>query len=202
MLFKQRGFNHDHEIFHKALNITDETKTVVREKIFFSSFSNALQAMDLFENIEDAPRSLSTVTGDLEKCLMIIETQEEYEYALLSFTMYQRLTKPILAEYRMKNSSDSEDREAMLKHTIIEAIMELKRQKDREESEDEDDIDNEEETGPFAVNHSRMMTRLKYVKKSNYNFAKYMNMMQGNKDTKSDFDIEGLLGNILNGDDD
>jgi hypothetical protein len=202
MLFKQRGFNHDHEIFHKALNITDEIKTVVREKIFFSSFSNALQAMDLFENIEDAPRSLSTVTGDLEKCLMIIETQEEYEYALLSFTMYQRLTKPILAEYRMKNSSDSEDREAMLKHTIIEAIMELKRQKDREESEDEDDIDNEEETGPFAVNHSRMMTRLKYVKKSNYNFAKYMNMMQGNKDTKSDFDIEGLLGNILNGDDD
>jgi hypothetical protein len=202
MLFKQRGFNHDHEIFHKALNITDETKTVVREKIFFSSFSNALQAMDLFENIEDAPRSLSTVTGDLEKCLMIIETQEEYEYALLSFTMYQRLTKPILAEYRMKNSSDSEDREAILKHTIIEAIMELKRQKDREESEDEDDIDNEEETGPFAVNHSRMMTRLKYVKKSNYNFAKYMNMMQGNKDTKSDFDIEGLLGNILNGDDD
>lgn len=116
--------------------------------------------------------------------------------------MYQRLTKPILAEYRMKNSTDSEDREAMLKHTIIEAIMELKRQKDREESGDEDDVDNEEETGPFAVNHSRMMTRLKYVKKSNYNFAKYMNMMQGNKDTKSDFDIEGLLGNILNGDDD
>jgi hypothetical protein len=202
MLFKQRGFNHDHEIFHKALNITDEIKTVVREKIFFSSFSNALQAMDLFENIDDAPRSLSTVTGDLEKCLMMIETQEEYEYALLSFTMYQRLTKPILAEYRMKNSTDSEDREAMLKHTIIEAIMELKRQKDREESGDEDDVDNEEETGPFAVNHSRMMTRLKYVKKSNYNFAKYMNMMQGNKDTKSDFDIEGLLGNILNGDDD
>ena len=202
MLFKQRGFNHDHEIFHKALNITDEIKTVVREKIFFSSFSNALQAMDLFENIDDAPRSLSTVTGDLEKCLMMIETQEEYEYALLSFTMYQKLTKPILAEYRMKNSTDSEDREAILKHTIIEAIMELKRQKDREESGDEDDIDNEEETGPFAVNHSRMMTRLKYVKKSNYNFAKYMNMMQGNKDTKSDFDIEGLLGNILNGDDD
>lgn len=76
MLFKQRGFNHDHEIFHKALNITDEIKTVVREKIFFSSFSNALQAMDLFENIDDAPRSLSTVTGDLEKCLMMIERRK------------------------------------------------------------------------------------------------------------------------------
>ena len=71
MLFKQRGFNHDDQIFHRALNITDEVKTVVREKIFFSSFSNALQAMDLFENIDDAPRSLSTVTGDLEKCLQI-----------------------------------------------------------------------------------------------------------------------------------
>ena len=46
-----------------------------------------------------------------------------------------------------------------------------------------------------------MMTRLKYVKKSNYNFNTYMNLMKGVKTTKSDFDIEGLLGNILEGDD-
>ncbi len=199
MLFKQQGFNHEEEMFHRALNVTDDIKNIVREKIFFSSFSNALQAMDLFEDLDDAPRSLCTVTGDLEKCLQMIDSQQEYEYALLSFTMYQRLTKPILAEYKMKNSSDPEDREAMLKHTIIEAIMELKREKDREES-DEESFDDEEK-GPFAVNHSRMMTRLKYVKKSNYNFGKYMNMLQGNNDTKSDFDIEGLLGDILKGDD-
>ncbi len=199
MLFKQQGFNHEEEMFHRALNVTDDIKNIVREKIFFSSFSNALQAMDLFEDLDDAPRSLCTVTGDLEKCLQMIDSQQEYEYALLSFTMYQRLTKPILAEYKMKNSSDPEDREAMLKHTIIEAIMELKREKDREES-DEESFDDEEK-GPFAVNHSRMMTRLKYVKKSNYNFAKYMNLLQGNKDSKSDFDIEGLLGDILKGDD-
>ena len=199
MLFKQQGFNHEEEMFHRALNVTDEIKNIVREKIFFSSFCNALQAMDLFEDLDDAPRSLTTVTGDLEKCLQMIDSKEEYEYALLSFTMYQRLTKPILAEYKMKNSDNPEDREAMLKHTIIEAIMELKREKDREES-DEDAFEDEEK-GPFAVNHSRMMTRLKYVKKSNYNFAKYMNMLQGNKDNKSDFDIEGLLGDILKGDD-
>ena len=36
MLFKQRGFNHDEEIFHRALSITDEVKNIVREKIFFS----------------------------------------------------------------------------------------------------------------------------------------------------------------------
>jgi hypothetical protein len=200
MLFKQRGFNHDDQIFHRALNITDEVKTVVREKIFFSSFSNALQAMDLFENIDDAPRSLSTVTGDLEKCLQLTDGHEEYEYALLSFTMYQRLTKPILAEYKMKNSTDPEDREAMLKHRIIEAIMELKREADKSESEEDDEYDDEEK-GPFAVNQTRMMTRLKYVKKSNYNFNTYMNLMKGVKDTKSDFDIEGLLGNIMKGDD-
>ncbi len=199
MLFKQQGFNHEEEMFHRALNVTDDIKNIVREKIFFSSFSNALQAMDLFEDLDDAPRSLCTVTGDLEKCLQMIDSQQEYEYALLSFTMYQRLTKPILAEYKMKNSSDPEDREAMLKHTIIEAIMELKREKDREESDEE--FFDDEEKGPFAVNHSRMMTRLKYVKKSNYNFAKYMNLLQGNKDSKSDFDIEGLLGDILKGDD-
>jgi hypothetical protein len=172
----------------------------VREKIFFSSFSNALQAMDLFEDIDDAPRALSTVTGDLEKCLQMTDSQEEYEYALLSFTMYQRLTKPILAEYRMKNSTDPEDREAMLKHRIIEAIMELKRGAHKEESEEDEDYPDEEK-GPFAVNQTRMMTRIKYVKKSNYNFKKYMNMMTGVNDSKSDFDIEDLLGNILEGDD-
>jgi len=114
--------------------------------------------------------------------------------------MYQRLTKPILAEYKMKNSTDPEDREAMLKHRIIEAIMELKREADKSESEEDDEYPDEEK-GPFAVNHSRMMTRLKYVKKSNYNFNTYMNLMKGVKDTKSDFDIEGLLGNIMKGDD-
>ena len=199
MLFKQQGFNHEEEMFHRALNVTDDIKNIVREKIFFSSFSNALQAMDLFEDINDAPRSLCTVTGDLEKCLQMIDSQQEYEYALLSFTMYQRLTKSIIAEYKMRNSSDPEDREAMLKHTIIEAIMELKREKDKEESDEE--FFDDEEKGPFAVNHSTMMKRLKYVKKSNYNFGKYMNMLQGNNDTKSDFDIEGLLGDILKGDD-
>jgi len=199
MLFKQRGFNHDEEIFHRALSISDDVKNVVREKIFFSSFCNGLQAMDLFEDINDAPRSLSTVTGDLEKCLQLTDGHEEYEYALLCFTMYQRLTKPILAEYKMKNSTDPEDREAMLKHRIIEAIMELKREADKSDDDSEEYPD--EEKGPFAVNQTRMMTRLKYVKKSNYNFNKYMNLMQGISDTKSDFDIEGLLGNIMKGDD-
>lgn len=199
MLFKQRGFNHDEEIFHRALSISDDVKNVVREKIFFSSFCNGLQAMDLFEDINDAPRALSTVTGDLEKCLQLTDGHEEYEYALLCFTMYQRLTKPILAEYKMKNSTDPEDREAMLKHRIIEAIMELKREADKSDDDSEEYPD--EEKGPFAVNQTRMMTRLKYVKKSNYNFNKYMNLMQGISDTKSDFDIEGLLGNIMKGDD-
>jgi hypothetical protein len=198
MLFKQRGFNHEEEIFHRALSISDDVKNVVREKIFFSSFCNGLQAMDLFEDINDAPRSLSTVTGDLEKCLQMTDGHEEYEYALLCFTMYQRLTKPILAEYKMKNSSDPEDREAMLKHRIIEAIMELKREADKSDDDSEEYPD--EEKGPFAVNQTRMMTRLKYVKKSNYNFKKYMNMMQGVTDSKSDFDIDGMLGNIMKGD--
>ena len=198
MLFKQRGFNHEEEIFHRALSISDDVKNVVREKIFFSSFCNGLQAMDLFEDINDAPRSLSTVTGDLEKCLQLTDGHEEYEYALLCFTMYQRLTKPILAEYKMKNSSDPEDREAMLKHRIIEAIMELKREADKSDDDSEEYPD--EEKGPFAVNQTRMMTRLKYVKKSNYNFKKYMNMMQGVTDSKSDFDIDGMLGNIMKGD--
>jgi hypothetical protein len=199
MLFKQRGFDHEEEIFHRALNISDDVKNIVREKIFFSSFTNALQAMDLFEDINDAPRSLSTVTGDLEKCLQMTDSQEEYEYALLCFTMYQRLTKPILAEYRMKNSTDPEDREAILKHRIIEAIMELKREAHK--SDDDDDEYADEEKGPFAVNQERMLTRLTYIKRSNYNFNTYMNLMRGIKSTKSDFDIDGMLGNIMKGDD-
>lgn len=201
MLFKQRGFNHEREEFHEALHISDEMRLTIREKVFFSSFSNALQAMELFEDLNDAPRSLSTVTGDLERALSMVDSQEEYEYMLLSFTMYQRLTKPILAEYRMSNSKDAQDRESMLKHTIIEAIMELKRQKDKEDGNDDED-DDPDEKGPFAISHSRMMQRIKYVKKSKHNFNAYMNYMQGIKpSSSSDFDIEGLLGNILKSDD-
>ena len=201
MLFKQRGFNHEKEAFHEALNVSDELRLTTREKIFFSSFSNALQAMELFEDMDDAPRSIATVTGDLEKSLSLVDSQEEYEYMLLCFSMYQRLTKPILAEYRMSNSKQSEDREAILKHTIIEAIMELKRQKDKEEGNNDDDED-PDDRGPFAISHSRMMERVKYVKKSKHNFKTYMNYMNGIKSNpSSDFDIDGLLGNLLKGDD-
>jgi hypothetical protein len=201
MVFKQRGFNHEREQFHEALQVSDEMRITIREKVFFSSFSNALQAMELFEDINDAPRSLSTVTGDLERSLSMVDSQEEYEYMLLCFSMYQRLTKPILAEYKMSNSKDSEDREAMLKHTIIEAIMELKRQKDREEGNEEED-DDDDEKGPFAISHSRMTQRLKYVKKSKHNFNTYMNYMKGVKpNTGSDFDIDGLLGDVFKSDD-
>ncbi len=48
MLFKQRGFNHEREEFHEALQVSDEMRIAIREKVFFSSFSNALQAMELF----------------------------------------------------------------------------------------------------------------------------------------------------------
>lgn len=35
MLFKQRGFNHEREQFHEALQVSDEMRITIREKVFF-----------------------------------------------------------------------------------------------------------------------------------------------------------------------
>ena len=131
MTFKGRNFNHEEDDFHLAVGISEETKNICRERIFFSSFSNALQADELFDDIDDVPKQFRTVTGDLERLLSMITNPIEYEYTLLTFMMYQRMAKEVYSLYRNTDEDSAESREEQIKMQIIKSIMKLKELKQR-----------------------------------------------------------------------
>lgn len=203
MTLRDRNFNHEEDDFHLAMGISEETKNICRERIFFSAFSNALQADELFDDIDDAPKQFRTVTGDLQRLLSMITNPIEYEYTLLVFMMYQRMAKEVYSIYRNTDENSAESREEKIKMQIIKSIMKLKELKDREESGDDDSNDD----GVEVFSKESIMDRIKLVKKSGHNFDKYLVLVKtrntGEERTKpSDFDINDLLSGLFSKDDD
>jgi len=194
MILKDREYNHSKDHFHEALNIPSYLRTKCRERIFFASFSNALQRTELFEDEDDAPKDMSTVTGDLQRCLKLITDPLEYEYTLLTFYGTQRIAMEAYGRYKFLNSSDK-SKEDNLKLSIINLIQELKDAKDREEDDEEaeeDEIDN--------LNSNTVLKRIDIVKQSHYNFDTYLKQVIKKLSSRgdSDFNIDDLLKDVLN----
>jgi hypothetical protein len=188
MILKEKEFNHDKEAFHEAMNIPGYMRTKCRERIFFTSFSNALQRVELFEDEDDAPKDMSTVTGDLQRCLRMINDPLEYEYTLLTFYGHQRMAMEAYSKYKYLNST-SQSREDKIKLSIINLIQDLK-DKDEDEQE-EDEIDN------ITVNTA--IKRISIVKTSHYNFETYLKLLTQKLSSRpdSDFNVDDFLKDYL-----
>ena len=192
MLLKERDFNHDKDEFHEAMNIPGYIRTKCRERIFFASFSNALQRAELFEDEDDAPKDMSTVTGDLQRCLRMITDPLEYEYTLLTFYGHQRMAMEAYSKYKYLNSS-SQSKEDKIKLSIINLMMDLKdRQEDEENNTKEDD-----EINNITVNTT--IKRISIVKSSLYNFDTYLKLVSKKLSSRpdSDFNVDDFLKDYL-----
>jgi hypothetical protein len=191
MILKNREFNHSKDHFHDAMNIPSYTRTRCRERIFFAAFSNALQRQELFEDEDDAPKEMSTVTGDLQRTLSMITDELEYEYTLLTFYGHQKLAMEAFGRYKYLNSKD-QSKEDKLKLSIINLIQELKDRDDDDDSkEEEDELDN--------VTVNTVIKRISIVKDSHYNFETYLKQLTQKLSSRpdSDFNVDDFLKNIF-----
>lgn len=158
--------NHSAENIHKALNIPEDVMNICREKIFFTAIANALFVNEMYNELDEAPRSLTTVTGDLHKCLQMSDNQLEYEVILLDFLRSHDLALSAYKHYDMMYNN--EDPETSKKFRAITKLLELKELFGSKDEEDEDSN---------KITPATMINRVKFVKKSNYNFAKYMDLL-------------------------
>lgn len=192
MILKERDFNHTKDEFHEAMNIPGYIRTKCRERIFFAAFSNALQRTELFEDEDDAPKDMSTITGDLQRCLKMINDPLEYEYTLLTFYAHQRMAMEAYSRYKYLNSS-SQSKEDKIKLSIINLMMDLKEKQEDEEnnSKEEDEIDN------ITVNTT--IKRISIVKSSLYNFDTYLKLVSKKLSSRpdSDFNVDDFLKDYL-----
>lgn len=154
-------FKHEEENIHKALCLEDDIRDGVREKIFFCTFSNALVVEELYDDLDDAPVQLKTVTGILEKAIGLA-TEKEYDLLLLQFHNFHELAEAAYKHYRVINDKNI-DRELKTKMKILEMLGQLK--------DFSDDVKTEK------LHTHEIMKRITLVKKSNYNFDKYMEMV-------------------------
>lgn len=189
MILKDREFNHNKDAFHEAMNIPSYIRTKCRERIFFASFSNALQRAELFEDEDDAPKEMSTVTGDLQRCLQMITDPLEYEYTLLTFYGHQRMAMEAYGKYKYLKSNNK-SKEDKLKLSIINLIEEL-RSKDDDDDQEEDEIDN------LTVNTA--IKRISIVKDSIYNFDTYLKLLTKKLSSRpnDDFNVDDFLKDVF-----
>lgn len=190
MILKNREFDHSKDHFHDAMKIPSYIRTRCRERIFFSAFSNALQKQELFEDEDDAPKEMSTVTGDLQRTLSMITDELEYEYTLLTFYGHQKLAMEAFGRYKYLNSKDK-SKEDKLKLSIINLIQELKDRDDEDEEREEDEIDN--------VTVNTAIKRISIVKDSHYNFETYLKQLSQKLSSRpdSDFNVDDFLKDIF-----
>jgi hypothetical protein len=189
MILKDRVIDHTKSNLHEAMSIPSYMRTKCRERIFFASFSNALQRTELFEDEDDAPSEMTTVTGDLQRCLQLITDPLEYEYTILTFFGHQRMAMEVYGRYKFLQESGN-SKEDKLKMSILNLVEQLKN-KD-EDDEEEDDVDN--------LNSSTLLKRISIVKESHYNFDTYLKLVIKKLSSRgdSDFNIDDLLKDVLN----
>lgn len=202
MVLKTMNINHEAENFHDALNMPRNQQERCRERVFFATFSNALQAEELYEDPDDAPREFHTKTGDLARTLKLITDPLEYEYTLLMFMRLQPMAQETYAKYKAMND-DNLSRSAKGKLEILMSLHDLV-VRHKHDEEEESDTDN---TG-YVITPGSLLKRIEMVKKSHYSWETYFNMIKAknffyindeksSKDKGSDFDIDDILRDIL-----
>jgi hypothetical protein len=157
-------FKHDEEKLHRAFGLSDQVKDLIREKILFCTFSNILVRDELFDDKDDAPAELTSITGILEKALGLA-TEQEHDYMLLTFNDTHDMGHKALVHYKMINNNDT-SKEARTKAKLLELLAGLK---------ELDIYDSNSEIRSLVP--SNFIKRIKMVKKSGYNFDKYIELI-------------------------
>lgn len=160
--------DHAQDKFHDSLCVGNEMRLICRERIFFVSFSNGLQRKDLYGEFQDAaPKELSTMSGDIQRCLRMISDPLQYEFTLLIFMHYQQMTQDTMGYYNFLQESEN-DPEMKAKLQILKMLQKLK-----------DDQEKEENPEPLIdqLNRDTLVERINMVHKSKHSFEKYLNLL-------------------------
>ena len=178
-------FNHDAENLQDALSISDETNKKIQEIILYSTAVNHLLGHELFDNSNERPKQLTTVTGDLEKALSLVETEEEKAYLLLKFQPLQEIMVQCTGKYRML--VDAETSSQRNKASMLIQLLSLKLEEELEqklEKSNSDDLRN------HFMSPISLLNRIRFVKQSRYDFKRYLDILNQNKSEMNTFKAE------------
>jgi len=151
-------FQHDSDNVPVAMGFTEEIDNRCREIVHFAAFTNYFIKKDFFNDEEEAPKNLMTITGILEKALNICKTEEEKVYTLFVFrNVHKHCSQAIGAWETFYEESDEKERKKM------QMLMELVELKALTEDEDRETL----------ITPKDMFKKITAAKDNMYNFEKY-----------------------------
>lgn len=159
------NFQHNASKVAQALGVNSQTEDRCIEIINFCTISNYLISHEMFDDRDDAPNNLTTLSGDLEKALSLVSTQEEKDYVLFMFRALHDAVQATITKYEMLNELQGVDKK---KAELVLQMIELKLEEKTEESRDN------------YITPSSMFNRIKIVQQSNYNFQTYLTLLENN----------------------
>lgn len=162
-------FQHDAEKINQALGLSDALDLKCLDIIVFSTISNHFLSEELFDSRDLAPRTLTTMSGDLEKALSLCSNEDEKNYMLLMFRQTHELASEVIAKHKALNSAEPKDK---AKLELIMKLLDFKIE----------DIASEVGADHLRLTPSNLFKRLDYVKKSKYNFDKYLSLVNNTAD--------------------
>lgn len=160
------NFQHGASKVAQALGVNTQTEDRCIEIINFSTIANYLISNEMFDSRDDAPNNLTTLSGDLEKALSLVSTQEEKDYVLFMFRTLHNAVQATIAKYELLNEMTGVDKKK------AELVMQMLELKIEEKAEDERDC---------YITPSSMFNRIKIVQQSNYNFQTYLTLLENNE---------------------
>lgn len=160
MLKEEIKFKHNSDSLPTAMGFSESIDNRCREIIHFAAFSNYFIKEDFFDEEEEAPDNLTTVTGVLEKALGLCTTKEEEMYTLFCFKTIHKMSGQALGAYMSLQEADEKERKKM--QMLIE-LSELKANFD------------EDEERSNLLTAKDMFKRIDLAKDNLYNFDNYYN---------------------------
>ena len=169
-------FQHDAEKLSVGLGVDSTMETRCREIVLFSMISNHFMAEELYDDIHQAPKTLTTMTGDLQKCLSLCTTDLERNYVLLMFRELHDLGTQAIAKYMVFNGTTGEKKEEL--SLLLQMInLDMKRRAAQE--------------GGKYTTSTALFEKIDLIKKSRYNFDRYMQLSNG------ETEVDEILNNIF-----
>lgn len=159
MLEKVLSFKHDSDNLQVAMGLPEGIDNKCREIVHFSTFTNYFIKNDFFENENEAPNNLLTVTGVLQKALSLCKTDQEEVYTMFVFKDAHNHCKQALGAFRQfEEETDEKERKKM---QMLMELVELKAMVD-------DDTDRSD-----IVTPKDMFKKIRAAKDNMYNFENY-----------------------------
>ena len=100
------NFNHSAKNLSNSLGMSKDDLMYAKLALMFSSLSPKILATQLFDNQDEAPESMTTLSGCLETLMPLMKTDSMTVFALLHFN---EITENLLGAYAYINDKDKVD---------------------------------------------------------------------------------------------